>query len=147
MESLLRLSGLLSQDDDGKTDLGTLESKLAYKVHGSSTEGSSKQSDREASVSVREDSVSAHEFSHRTNATSPQSTVSQEQASAKKSEEEVEALSDMMCSLVTNNHGETKYIGMTEVRLSGDIAIISAYNVLRLVLGLFDLLSKGYPMG
>lgn len=27
-------------------------------------------------------------------------------------EEEVEALSDMMCSLVTNNCGETRYIGM-----------------------------------
>ena len=26
-------------------------------------------------------------------------------------EEEVEALSDMMCSLVTNNCGETRYIG------------------------------------
>lgn len=29
-----------------------------------------------------------------------------------KTEEEVEALSDMMCSLVTNNCGETRYIGM-----------------------------------
>ena len=28
-------------------------------------------------------------------------------------EEEVEALSDMMCSLVTNNSGETRYIGMS----------------------------------
>ena len=29
-----------------------------------------------------------------------------------KNEEGVEALSDMMCSLVTNNCGETRYIGM-----------------------------------
>lgn len=33
-------------------------------------------------------------------------------ATPEKSEEEVEALSDMMCSLVTNNCGETRYIGM-----------------------------------
>ena len=30
----------------------------------------------------------------------------------KEGEEEVEALSEMMCSLVTNNSGETRYIGM-----------------------------------
>src|ERR1051326_6941945 len=32
MESLLRLSGLLSEDDDGSTDLGTLEKRLANKT-------------------------------------------------------------------------------------------------------------------
>ena len=30
----------------------------------------------------------------------------------KEGEEEVEALSELMCSLVTNNCGETRYIGM-----------------------------------
>lgn len=42
-------------------------------------------------------------MSPRTAATSP--------GSQKESETEVEALSDMMCSLVTNNCGETRYIG------------------------------------
>lgn len=41
-------------------------------------------------------------MSPRTAATSPGS---------QKDETEVEALSDMMCSLVTNNCGETRYIG------------------------------------
>ena len=30
-------------------------------------------------------------------------------------EEEVEALSDMMCSLVTNQSGETRYFGMHQM--------------------------------
>src|SRR2546421_4830700 len=32
MESLLKMSGLLSDEDAGKTDLGTLEKRLAEKV-------------------------------------------------------------------------------------------------------------------
>ena len=111
MESLLRLSGLLSQDDDGKTDLGTLENRLADKF-GSNPEASSKQSERATSVSAREDSVSVQGTPHPATAASPGSVTSHEPAGEKKTEEEVEALSDMMCSLVTNNCGETKYIGM-----------------------------------
>ena len=110
MESLLRLSGLLSQDDDGKTDLGTLETRLVDKF-GSGTEASSKQSEKATSVSAREESASAQSTPHPLNAASPESATPPEPASGKKSEEEVEALSDMMCSLVTNNCGETKYIG------------------------------------
>lgn len=117
MESLLRLSGLLSQDDDGKTDLGTLETRLVDKF-GSGTEASSKQSERATSVSVREESASAQSTPHQLNAASPESTTSPEPASEKKSEEEVEALSDMMCSLVTNNCGETKYTGKSYYELA-----------------------------
>ena len=111
MESLLRLSGLLSQDDDGKTDLGTLETRLVDKF-GSNADSSSKRSERTASVSAQEDSVSVQGTPHKENAASPRSTTSHEQTGEKNTEEEVEALSDMMCSLVTNNCGETKYIGM-----------------------------------
>ena len=110
MESLLRLSGLLSQDDDGKTDLGTLETRLVDKF-GSNTETSSKRSERGTSMSVQEDLASAQGTPNQANAASPRSTASQEHDPEKKNEEEVEALSDMMCSLVTNNCGETKYIG------------------------------------
>jgi len=45
----------------------------------------------------------------------PPKDKEQDKEDAKKKEkareEEVEALSDMMCSLVTNNCGETRYIG------------------------------------
>ena len=119
MESLLRLSGLLSQDDDGKTDLGTLETRLVDKF-GSNTEASSKQSERASSVPAREDSVSVHGTPNQVNAASPGSTTSQEAAGEKKTEEEVEALSDMMCSLVTNNCGETKYTGTNKYKLKAN---------------------------
>jgi hypothetical protein len=48
----------------------------------------------------------------------PQSKKSEKRKSStpEKSEEEVEALSDMMCSLVTNNCGETRYMDVLEAR-------------------------------
>lgn len=115
MESLLRLSGLLSEDDGGKTDLGTLEKRLAdrsfaagqmsamkspNKFNASNSAAQSQQTTASRHSTPRMDSQS----SPRTAATSPDST--------KESETEVEGLSDMMCSLVTNNCGETRYIGM-----------------------------------
>jgi hypothetical protein len=115
MESLLRLSGLLSEDD-GKTDLGTLEKRLAdrslanggfnpmkspnNRFNGSSSASQSQQNTASRHSTPRMESQS----SPRTAATSPDSP--------KESETEVEGLSDMMCSLVTNNCGETRYIGM-----------------------------------
>ncbi|KAF7587884.1 hypothetical protein BBP40_006620 [Aspergillus hancockii] len=115
MESLLRLSGLLSEDD-GKTDLGTLEKRLAdrslanggfhhpmkspnNRFNGSSSASQSQQNTVSRQSTPRMDTQS----SPRTAATSPESP--------KESEPEVEGLSDMMCSLVTNNCGETRYIG------------------------------------
>ncbi len=38
-----------------------------------------------------------------------------------KTAEEVEALSDMMCSLVTNNCGETRYIGKSFLKRFGGL--------------------------
>ena len=114
MESLLRLSGLLNEDD-GKTDLGTLEKRLAdrslsaggYTNTNSPTKfnmpmppnNQSQAASASRHTTPRMDSHS----SPRTAATSPDSQ--------KESENEVEGLSDMMCSLVTNNCGETRYIG------------------------------------
>ncbi|KAL4944783.1 hypothetical protein BDV06DRAFT_186464 [Aspergillus oleicola] len=113
MESLLRLSGLLNEED-GKTDLGTLEKRLAdrslstggYTNTNSPTRfnvpmppnNQSQPASASRHTTPRMDSHS----SPRTAATSPDS---------QKSENEVEGLSDMMCSLVTNNCGETRYIG------------------------------------
>lgn len=79
MESLLKLSGILNEEDDDK-DLGTLEKRLAPHVEKQPTPNSSTDSPEPPKV-------------------------------PKGPEEEVEALSDMMCSLVTNNCGESRYIG------------------------------------
>lgn len=117
MESLLKLSGLLGEEDD-RTDLGTLEKRLADKAMSnqqSSANGSQTKSPG------RSDSVS-HNSAQDTHQTTPQpdqrSSTKSTGASPpqeKKNEEEVEVLSDMMCSLVTNNNGETKYIGKISV--------------------------------
>ncbi|KAF2222748.1 fungal-specific transcription factor domain-containing protein [Elsinoe ampelina] len=109
MESLLRMSGLLAEDDGGRTDLGTLEKKLAEQARGHSmTSGS-------ASPPRREKSTSLHGTPRMNHVSSPHSvdTSSPKSSSTKRPEEkkEVEALADQMCSLVTNNVGETRYIG------------------------------------
>ncbi|KAF1816580.1 hypothetical protein P152DRAFT_129067 [Eremomyces bilateralis CBS 781.70] len=107
MESLLRLSGLLSDDDDGRTDLGTLEKRLSEKAQQRREQSASAQGDQTSTTDRLEngtDATSQHISSPGSgNTTSPEPQRSRE--------EEVEALSDMMCSLVTNNCGETRYIG------------------------------------
>ena len=110
MESLLRLSGLLSEDDDGATDLGTLEKKLADRT---------KEKEKERANSNASTPGLTNEGSESSGGTprqAPQSPNSDEDSAdtpnSARNEEEVEALSDMMCSLVTNNCGETRYIGM-----------------------------------
>ncbi|KAJ9634296.1 hypothetical protein H2204_006373 [Knufia peltigerae] len=114
MESLLRMSGLLTEDDAGKTDLGTLEKRLAEKA--SAKESGPKATESPgapksgASSSVPESSPrpgSTH-HSHDT----PRDTITTPSTvDGDKSREEVENLSEAMCSLVTNNVGETRYIG------------------------------------
>ncbi|KAG8630076.1 hypothetical protein KVT40_001695 [Elsinoe batatas] len=110
MESLLRMSGLLAEDDGGRTDLGTLEKRLAEQARGHSmTSGS-------ASPPGREKSTSLHGTPRMNHVSSPQSvdTSSPKSSGTKRPPEEkkeVEALADQMCSLVTNNVGETRYIG------------------------------------
>lgn len=110
MESLLRLSGVVSNEDADATDLGTLEKRLAEKTAAGQ---------REDTPATR-NSTSAQSKDGSSNANTPQQTVTSpdsangtpEPEKGGKTEAEVEALSDMMCSLVTNNCGETRYIGV-----------------------------------
>ncbi|KAF2229799.1 hypothetical protein EV356DRAFT_493112 [Viridothelium virens] len=118
MESLLRLSGLLSEEDGSGTDLGTLERRLQDKTASKAgTPNRNSDSERSNSTSRPEPppqppSQSEHTTPQQPALASPASiTTSPDMGKENKSEEEVEALSDMMCSLVTNNCGETRYIG------------------------------------
>lgn len=124
MESLLRLSGLLSEDDNGKTDLGTLEKRLADRTNTLNMARNAKQftapgAIQQTSTSRIATPVMDSQSSPRTAAT----TTSPE--SQNQSEGEVEALSDMMCSLVTNNCGETRYIGTVLYKLNGEIGTLT----------------------
>ena len=100
MEALLRLSGLLSEEDAGKTDLGTLEKRLADRSEMASR-------NQRMSSSTNAHSQSAHSTPR---IDSPQTSVESPE-SQKGTQNEIEELSDLMCSLVTNNSGETRYIG------------------------------------
>ncbi|KAJ5846694.1 hypothetical protein N7534_010363 [Penicillium rubens] len=108
MESLLRLSGLLTEDDGGKTDLGTLEKRLADRTNALNAAKSSNMFMAQAAAAQQ--APSSHQTTPRMESTSSPQTAATSPES-QKSETEVEALSDMMCSLVTNNCGETRYIG------------------------------------
>src|SRR5690554_2584747 len=100
MESLLKLSGLLPDGDD-KTDLGDLERRL--------------QESAGSSQNAR--SVVGRSSSESTCGGTPNTLASQSISNSPKNvrapgaEEDVEALSDQLCSLVTNNCGETRFIG------------------------------------
>lgn len=105
-------------EDDGATDLGTLEKKLAEKKQASRHASQAAQSNPTSpsqATSGQEESSSTP----RSTLTSPEPPKDKDRDEQRKSmdeqgpenEEEVEALSEMMCSLVTNTSGETRYIG------------------------------------
>ncbi|KXX81750.1 Transcriptional activator protein acu-15 [Madurella mycetomatis] len=114
MEHLLKLSGLLGEDDNGATDLGTLEKKLVEK-HQQSRQASQAASDP-TSPSQPASGQDGNASTPRSSLASPEPTKEGDKGRSLTPEkeeepEEVAELSEMMCSLVTNNEGETRYIG------------------------------------
>ena len=114
MESLMRLSGVLPDDDDGSTDLATIERRLADRAGRSETPRQSMSEDQRQST-VPQSGASTNNGtpaqptlpSPRSGTASPESET-QNEGKARDGEA---ALAEMMCSLVTNNYGETRYIG------------------------------------
>lgn len=104
MESLLKLSGLLPEGD-GKTDLGDLERRLQDQVQ------QQQAASQNGSVCTPTVGRSSSESMRETPTSSSMHSVTNSPAISKE-EDEVEALSDQMCSLVTNNCGETRFIGI-----------------------------------
>jgi len=133
MEHLLRLSGLLDEDDD---DLGALEKRLMERQEksrqASMAVGSGPNSPSHSisvpsaadgtvmtpqssltspnSIAKDEKRKSATPAPSTAPSTAPAPNANGDEAQPEEPEE-VEALSEMMCSLVTNNYGETRYIG------------------------------------
>jgi hypothetical protein len=142
MESLLRLSGLLSEEDGGATDLGTLEKKLADRSSRMSHDQNGTSSNRNSTPGLAMDGSSPGSEQNDASEKSPTAQGSPKPPEKRKSDEEVEALSDMMCSLVTNNCGETRYIGTSHPPTSR-VKLISG----RIVFWLLHLLAERYTMG
>lgn len=107
------MSGLLTEEEAGRTDLGTLEKRLAEKA--SSRDPTAARTSSPAPSKIGANSVS--ESSPRpssqpdSNATPRDAVTSPSSDGEKQKSSEVESLSEAMCSLVTNNIGETRYIG------------------------------------
>ena len=103
-----------------------------------------------AATLARPSSESQHTTPRIGNSSSPKSAVNSPEyasdsnkAKEKGNEEEVEALSDMMCSLVTNNCGETRYIG----KVNSKVGCRWELTAFRLFIRLFNLLPQGYSVG
>ncbi|GAB0138423.1 hypothetical protein EsDP_00006658 [Epichloe bromicola] len=130
MEHLLRLSGLLSEDDNG-LDLGALEKKLTEASLRASTGAASPPSPSQTTPAREANSSTPHsivaspghakdkdkdkendkEKDEKRKSVTPAAPAAPADENDDEDEEEVEALSEMMCSLVTNQSGETRYIG------------------------------------
>ena len=153
MESLLKLSGLLTDADGNKTDLGTLEKRLAEKSNQSQ---SSANSIRSGSFNIAQQTTESH-TSHQSTpqveshpspkspVTSPEPRNEKHEQKSRNVEEAVDDLSDMMCSLVTNNYGETRYIG--GCLLQSHWCLGSILMVHRFIIWPFDILSQRNTMG
>lgn len=155
MESLLRLSGLLSEDDGGRTDLGTLEKRLADRsvANGPTMSTNAPSMSRHLNSNSnttrfavppstsQQTSASYHSTPRMESHSSPRTTPTSPES--QKSEAEVEGLSDMMCSLVTNNSGETRYIGMLYGASVGGVYA----DIYRVILWILHILAKRNPMG
>lgn len=117
MEQLLKMSGLLTDEEAGKSDLGAIERRLAEKKSQSKhTESPKGTSDGVSRVDSRGGTPQNRHMSPNDSITSP--------ASSSDKPAELENLSDMMCSLVTNGSGETRYIGS-----SSALSIFSAKGI------------------
>jgi len=108
MEQLLKMSGLITDEDAGRSDLGAIERRLAekHKTHPNRTASPKPSLDTPNSSSHRVESQTgtpSTNISPRESVASPGSTGDRA--------EQIENISDMMCSLVTNGSGETRYIG------------------------------------
>ena len=132
MESLLKLSGILNEEGEDMPDLekmkerflaektmndgsdsGTLERRLADKNFSqSSGDTPTRTSERSSkSGSLPRTFDSRHHTPQLDRLPESRDSVASPAETPKDKGEPVEELSDMMCSLVTNNCGETRYIG------------------------------------
>lgn len=136
MESLLKLSGILNEESEDMPDLekmkerflvektvidgsdsGTLERRLADKNFSQSSGDTPTRTPERSSKSgsLPRTFDSRHHTPQLDRLAESRDPVASPAEIPKDKGEPVEELSDMMCSLVTNNCGETRYIGRTLV--------------------------------
>ncbi|EGP88277.1 uncharacterized protein MYCGRDRAFT_10667, partial [Zymoseptoria tritici IPO323] len=107
MESLLRLSGLLAENDRGRTDLGTLEKRLAER--GKVGNGTGSPASPTSPAMNRANKNGSTPNGNGSIASSVEKTSAD--AAPQDVAKDEDGLADQMCSLITNTAGETRYIG------------------------------------
>lgn len=117
MESLLKMSGLLTEEEAGRTDLGTLEKRLADKASSTAAKAESPKPVTSGGSSTNNAGESQRNTPNQEGHSSPPESATTPGTDPKEKRDDVENLSEMMCSLVSNNVGETRYIGKSLVRL------------------------------
>lgn len=143
----MRLSGVLPEDDDGSTDLATLEKRLHDRARQTATPKAPSPNDRRASSVHHTTELPEGTTPTQPGLPSPRSgTASPEPAPQQnpRPEKDEDALAEMMCSLVTNNCGETRYIGGLK---DGRVRWNRTLTKLRLIFWLFHFLAQRYTMG
>ena len=132
MESLLKLSGIINEEGEDVPDLekmkerlladktmvdgpdsATMEGRLADKNVSQSSSGTPTRTSERSSKSGSQPRTidSRHHTPQMDRSPLSRDSVASPAEPPKNKGEPVEELSDMMCSLVTNNCGETRYIG------------------------------------
>lgn len=147
MESLLRMSGLLTEEEAGRTDLGTLEKRLAEKASATSKDTPINRTNSPAGVKSSTASMadgSPRPGSQPDSNNTPRDTIGSPSTEGDKTGQEVENLSEAMCSLVTNNIGETRYIGGW---WNWHPSRTNALTNSRLIFGIFNILIQRYRVG
>ena len=107
MENLLRKSGLLDGSDGQETDLGTLERNMAKRT-GIARDDTPDTQPTSGSQPPALDSP--HDVAPGENGKSPSTSIKSPDT-LKDDRDGAEELSDLMCTLVTNNAGDTRYVG------------------------------------
>lgn len=139
MEQLLKISGLITDEEAGRSDLGAIERRLAEKKSQAVKPSSPRQIHDTATPSSQQQDSRIGTPQH--TVATPQDSVTSPSSNSPKTAD-VESISDMMCSLVTNGSGETRYIGL--------LSLLSARWFLmlnRFVFGVFDFLSERHRVG
>lgn len=111
MEALLRMADLFEPGEDDNLDLATLEKKIEQRRKEAGGVSSPSIAHSERSNSLRPISVHPPSPLNSNGIKSPSTTSVSTPVPEADKQGEVEELSDMLCSLVTNTRGESKFIG------------------------------------
>lgn len=104
MEKVLKLTGAVPEIGDGKTDLASLERRLEQRQRENQNAAAMSEANSPAHLSTGRSSTEP--FPDPT----PTDSAQQSGTNSPRNDNEVEVLSDMMCSLVTEC-GETRFLG------------------------------------